>query len=231
MHRLLIVLVLSVAGALSGCSSVNPTVVAVLAADAESTLQQPLDVDGLRERVEAICGACGVEVFDAAGDAATQEEQFAQALAASADIVILDPVDPESAETLVGSSEVPVVAYGTLVPGADWFVGVTSPPTPPDGVDSDLEAAREVIAGDRDSFTHLPAAAMSEQAADVAVGVLADQPVGDSTDHEGVPAWTFEAAEVAVNALTSVVVASGAMTLEDLCADETRERCRKLGLV
>lgn len=223
--------VLLVAAALSGCSAVDPTVVAVLAADAESQLQQPLDADGLRERLEQRCDGCQVEVFDAAGDQQTQDDQLDQAVEASADIVVLDPVEPEAAEELVARSEVPVLAYGTLVPGADWFVGVATPPSPTTGVDTDLEAAREVISGDRDSFTHLPATEMSDQAADVAVGELAGQPVGKSTDHEGVPSWLFEPVEVTVNDLTSVVVATGAMSLDDLCSGQTLERCTRFGLV
>ncbi|UUZ57943.1 hypothetical protein [Nocardioides sp. B-3] len=146
--------------------------------------------------------------------------------------MILDPVDPELAESLVQQAgEVPVMAYGTLVPGADWFVGVADPATPASGVTSDSEAAREVITRDRESFSYIPAAAMSDRAADVAVGELADEPVGESVDHEGVPSWLFESVEVTVNDLTTVVVASGAMTLAELCAGDTAKRCAKLGLI
>jgi ABC-type xylose transport system substrate-binding protein len=102
---------------------------------------------------------------------------------------------------------------------------------PASGVSSDLEAAREVISKDRDSFSYVPAAAMSAKAAEVAVGELADEPVGESVDHEGVDSWLFEAVEVTVNDLTSVLVASGAMTLAELCTGDTAKRCARLGLV
>lgn len=223
---------LLVAGALSGCTSPDPTVIAVLAGDASARLQQPLDLDALTDRIKETCDGCSVEVYDAASDAQTQSEQLDEALVASADIVILDPVDPEQAEALVRRADaVPVIALGTLVPGADWFVGLSEPASTTPGAESDLEAAREVILRDLHSFDFVPATAMSVKAADVAVGELIDRPVPESVDHEGVPSWLFEAAEVTINDLTTVVVASGALTLDDLCAGETAKRCVKLGLL
>lgn len=229
---LLLLSALSALGALSGCTAVDPTVVAVLAADESAELQQPLDLEALTARIEETCKDCSVEVYDAASDAATQSDQLDEALAESADVVILDPVDPELAEGLVQRAEaVPVVALGTLVPGADRFVGLPGPAPDVEGAASDLQAAREVILRDRRSFTFLPTAELSEKAADVAVGELVDDPVSGSIDHEGVPSWLFEPVEVTVNDLTTVVVARGAFTLEDLCAGDTAKRCEKLGLV
>lgn len=231
MRSVLLVCSLLVTSALSGCSVVDSTVIALLAADGSAQIQQPLDVEGLEQRVEEICDGCTVEVYDAGSEADTQAVQLDQAIV-NADLVILDPVDPELAESLVQrAGEVPVIAYGTPVPGADWYVGLADPATPAEGVDSDLEAAREVILRDRVSFSYVPAAAMSSKVADVAVGELADEPVGDSVDHEGVPSWLFESIEVTVTDLTSVVVASGAMTLAELCTGGTAKRCAKLGLV
>lgn len=231
MRSLLLVCCLLGASVLSGCSAVDSTVIAVLAADESTQVAQPLDVERLEERVGEICDGCTVEVFDAEGDADAQAEMFDRALV-DADLVILDPVDPELAESLVQrAGEVPVMAYGALVPGADWFVGVADSVVPASGVSSDLEAAREVISKDRDSFSYVPAAAMSTKAAEVAVGELADEPVGESVDHEGVDSWLFEAVEVTVNDLTSVLVASGAMTLAELCTGDTAKRCARLGLV
>ena len=231
MRSVLLVCVLFVTSALSGCSVVDTTVIAVLAADESTQVQQPLDLDRFEQRIEVICKGCTVEVYDAGSEAETQAMQFDQSLD-NADIIILDPVDPELAESLVQrAGDVPVIAYGTLVPGADWFVGLADPAAPTGGVDSDLEAAREVISRDRDEFTFVPAAAMSVKVADVAVGELAGEPVSEPSDHEGVPSWLFESVEVTVNNLTSVVVASGVMTLAELCAGDTAKRCAKLGLV
>jgi ABC-type xylose transport system substrate-binding protein len=217
---------------LSACTSLNPTVIAVLVADQSAELQQPLDLDALESRVEELCEGCAVKVYDAESDADTQSDQLDQALAASADVVILDAVDPELAESLVQrTGEVPVLAVGTLVPGSDLFVGLTEPVDPPEGADSDLEAAREVILRDRKSFTFVPAAQISTRAAEVAVGELVGKPVDGSVDTEGVPSWLFEPVEVNVQDLTSIVVAAGALTLEELCSGDTAERCGKLGLV
>ncbi|PUA81785.1 hypothetical protein [Nocardioides currus] len=222
---------LLLAAALSGCAT-DSTVIAVLAADDSASGRPVLDVDRLRERVDAICTGCEVEVLDAAGDAGEQSDQLDRALAAGADFVVLDPVDVEQAEALAQrAGDVPVLAYGTLVPGADWFVGLSQQPPAPDSAGSDLEAARAVISRDRKSFTHVPAAAMSAKAADVVVGELADEPVGEAQDAEGVPSWLFEPVEVTVNDLTTVLVASGAITLADLCEGDTAKRCTRLGLV
>ncbi len=215
-----------------GCTSLNPTVIAVLVADESAQLQEPLDLPVLEQRVAEICDGCAVKVYDAGSDADTQSDQLDQALAASADVVILDAVDPELAESLVlQADEVPVLAVGTLVAGADRFVGLTEPVEPAEGADSDLEAAREVILRERTSFTFVPAAQMSAKAAEVAVGELVDKPVGGSVDVEGVPSWLYEPVEVNVQDLTSVVVGAGALTLDELCSGDTAERCGKLGLV
>jgi ABC-type xylose transport system substrate-binding protein len=231
MRSVLLVCSLLVTSALSGCAVVDSTVIAVLAADESAQIQQPLDVAGLEQRVEEICDGCRLEVYDAGSEAETQAVQLDQAIV-NADLVILDPVDEELAESLVQrAGEVPVIAYGTAVSGADWYVGLADPATPVVGVDSDLEAAREVILRDRDSFSYVPAAAMSSKVADVAVGELADEPEADPVDNEGVPSWLFEPVEVTVTDLTSVLVASGAMTIAELCTGGTAKRCAKLGLL
>ena len=190
-----------------------------------------MDVAALEQRVEEICDGCTVTIFDAGGDADGQDGQFTTALT-KADLVVLEAVDPEQAESMTQrAGDVPVLAYGTLVPGADWFVGLADPPTPTAGVDSDLDGARSVILRDRKSFSYVPAAAISSRAAEIAVGELADEPVGEAVEHEGVPSWLFDPIDVTVNDLTSVLVASGAVTLTDLCEGETAKRCARLGFV
>lgn len=229
MRNALLVGVLLVTSALSGCAGVDSTEIAVLAADEQA--HQSLDVERFEQRVEEICEGCTVTIYDAGGDADGQDGQFTTALA-NADLVILDAVDTEQAESMTQrAGDTPVVAYGALVPGADWFVGLDEPAAPTTGVDSDLDGARSVILRERTSFSYVPAAAMSARAADVAVGELADEPVGGSVEDEGVPSWLFESAEVTVNDLTSVLVASGAVTLAELCEGETARRCARLGLV
>ncbi|UUZ57942.1 hypothetical protein [Nocardioides sp. B-3] len=80
MRSLLLVCCLLATSVLSGCSAVESTVIAVPAADEATQVGQPLDVEGLEERVAEICDGCTVEVFDAGGDADTQAELFDRAL-------------------------------------------------------------------------------------------------------------------------------------------------------
>lgn len=216
--------------ALGGCAVDAPNQIYVLAADESTQLQQPLDVEAFDASVEQNCDGCQVVILDAAGEAGAQAEQLDAALADGADLLVLDPVDPELADSLTRrAGEVPVVAYASQVAGADYFVGLTGATTPGD-LPSDLDAARAVILGDEESFEFVPATAMSEQAAQVAVRVLAGEDVPDSEDLDGVPSWTFQATEVTLADLTSIVLPSGAMTLEDLCTGDTAKKCAKAGL-
>ena len=223
-------------GLLAGCTGEDPTVVSLLVADGSQRLEPPVDVEAFEARVEATCKECVVRVYDAEGDAATQAGQADEALADGADVIVLDPVEVEEAEALVGGGEdeVPVVAHTTLVPGADRFVGVAGPSTSeqegPDA-DTDLQAARQLVQGSRRSMLHVPATAMSEQAADVAVGILADDEVEGAEDHEGVPSWLYEVTEVRLAQLTSVLVREGVVTIDELCAGSTARRCEQLGFV
>jgi ABC-type xylose transport system substrate-binding protein len=221
---------------LTGCVQENPTVVAFLVSDGSQRLEPRVDVEAFEARVEATCQECAVRVYDAKGDAATQADQAEQALGDSADVIVLDPVEAEDAEAYVdgGEDEVPVVAHTTLVPGADRFVGVAEPLTrssagPP--ADTDLEAARQIVQGPRQSLLYVPATAMSEQAADVAVGILADDEVEGAEDFEGVPAWLHTVTDVRRADLTNVLVRDGAITLEELCSGSTARDCERLGFV
>jgi ABC-type sugar transport system substrate-binding protein len=221
---------------LTGCTEEDPTVVALLVSDGSQRVGAPVDVGAFEARVEAACEECSVRVYDADGDADRQASQADEALADSADVIVLDPVEPEEAESVVGGGEdaVPVVAHTTLVPGADWFVGVAEP-IPADeggpGAASVLEAARQVVLGRRDSLVHVPATAMSEQAADVAVGVLADEEPAGAEEHEGVPSWIYPVDEVRLADLTTVLVGQGVLTLDELCSGSTARRCERLGFV
>ena len=232
----LLLAVLLGSGTLTGCAREDPTVLALLVSDAAPGRVPRVDVEAFEARVEATCEECTVRVYDAGGDAGTQASQADEALADSADVIVLDPVEPEEAEALVGGGEdeVPVVAHTTLVPGADWFVGVDGP-VPADeggpGAGSTLEAARQLVLGTRTTLLHVPATAISEQAADVAVGALAGEEPAGAEEHEGVASWLYPVTEVRLADLTTVLVGQGEVTLEDLCAGTTSRRCERLGLV
>jgi ABC-type xylose transport system substrate-binding protein len=225
--RLLTTVLLAVAPLLSGCVGDEPTV-ALLVADGSDPSSRAVDVESFTDRVEATCDECRVTVYDAEGDAGTQKSQARQAEATSADVVVVVPVDADDLGTLTGS-ELPVVSLGELVPASDRFVGLEGGEVPRQP-GSDLDAARDVLLGEEESMTYVPTRAMSEQAADVAVAFLADDPVPDGEDVDGVESWFYRDQDVTLDTLTSVLVADGVVTLDELCAGETEKRCEKFGL-
>lgn len=227
MLRARILTLVLVAPLLAGCVGDEPTV-ALLIADGSDSSARALDVEIFTDRVEATCDECVVTVYDAEGSAADQRSQVRQAAATSADVVVVVPVDAGDLATLTGG-ELPVVSLGEVVPGSDRYVGLESGPAPSQS-GSDLEAARDVLLGDEDSLTYVPTRAMSEQAADLAVAFLADTPVDGGQDLDGVESWLYQDQDVTVDDLTSVLVAQGVITLDELCDGATEKRCVRLGL-
>jgi ABC-type xylose transport system substrate-binding protein len=225
--RLLTCALVTLAPLLAGCDGDEPTI-ALLVADASDSSSRAVDVERFTDRVEATCDECRVTVYDAEGDAVTQRSQARQAEATKADVVVVVPVDVDDLASLTGL-ELPVVSLGELVPGSDRFVGLEGGELATQA-GSDLEAAREVLLGDEESMTYVPTRAMSEQAADVAVALLAGTPVTDAQDVDGVDSWLYEQQDVGIDDLTSVLVGQGVVTLDELCSGSTEKRCAKLGL-
>jgi ABC-type xylose transport system substrate-binding protein len=218
---------LVVAPLLSGCVGDEPTI-AVLVADGADSSSRAVDVDRLTDRVESTCDECRVRVYDAEGDATTQKSQARQAEADSADVVVVVPVDPDDLATLTGG-DLPVISMGEPVPGSDRFVGLESGSLPRQ-TGSDVEAARDIVRGEEKTMTYVPTGAMSDRAADLAVAYLADEPVEGGEDLDGVESWLYSDRDVTVDTLTSVLVAEGILTLDDLCHGDTRQQCARLGL-
>ena len=217
---------------LAGCSGDEPTV-ALLVADGDET-SHVVDVEAFEERVTATCDECSVTVYDAEGDAAQQKSQARQAGVESADVIVVVPVEPEDMELLT-EDDVPLVSLGTLVPGAEGHVGLREAADAEGDADSDLAAARDLILRERSSMTYVPTEDMSEQAADVAVALLADIPVPEGAveaeEVEGVQSWLFETQDVILDTLTTLLVGQGVLTLDELCEGETAKRCARLGFV
>jgi ABC-type xylose transport system substrate-binding protein len=225
--RLSLLVLLAATPLVSGCAGDAPTV-ALLVADAD-TSSRAVDVDAFTERVEATCDECEVSVYHAGGDAAEQRSQARQAEAGPADVLVVVPVDAEEMASATGR-DLPVVSLGELVPGSDSFVGLEGGP-PPEGDASDLEAARDLVLGEEQSTTFVPTQAMSEQAADVALSFLSGEPVPGGQDVDGVESWLYRDQEVTVDTLTSVLVAEGVITLDELCTGSTEKRCTRMGLL
>ena len=213
---------------LAACAAGDPTVVALLVADRGAD-DSAVDVDAFRERVAETCEGCETAVYDAGGDADEQRSKARQALTSSADILVVEAIAPDGLEGLK-LDEVPVVAVGEPAEGADRFVGIASG-VPSTGSDPLLDQARDVVLGKAKSLTYVPMLAISEKAADVAVGLLADTPVDGGEEHLGVQSWLYEPAEVDLSNITTVLVGQGVITLEQLCDGETQARCRRNGLV
>jgi ABC-type xylose transport system substrate-binding protein len=225
--RLLALTLTAVAPLLAGCVGDEPTI-ALLVADGTDTSSRAVDAEAFTARVEATCDECRVRVYDAEGDAETQTNQARQAEASSADVVVVVPVDPDDLGTLT-ARELPVVALGEVVPAAEAFVGLERGEVVRQA-GSDLQAARNLVLGDEQTMTYVPTRAMSEQAADVAVGFLAGEPLADGEEVDGVESWLYPAQDVTIDNLTSVLVAQGVLTLDELCEGSTEKRCARLGL-
>ncbi|MDR7251658.1 ABC-type xylose transport system substrate-binding protein [Nocardioides sp. BE266] len=225
--RLLPLVLALLAPFLAACLGDDPTI-ALLVADRTDNSSRAVGVEAFTDRVEATCDDCRVTVYDAEGDVEMQKSQARQAEAASADALVVEAVDPDALEAVVGR-DLPVVSLGVLVPGSDRFVGLTGGEEPV-SQGSDLEAAREVLMGEEKSMTYVPTRAMSEQAADVAVAYLADTGVSGGEDVDGVESWLYDEVDVTVDTLTSVLVAQGVITLDDLCSGTTAKRCVRWGL-
>lgn len=217
---------------LVACDGDEPTV-ALLVADASDSMSRAIDVERFTDRVEATCDGCRVTVYDAQGDADTQKSQARQAEARQSDVVVVVPVDAGDLGTLIGL-DLPVVSLGELVPGSDRFVGLEDGEVPVlEG--SDLQTARNVVLGDEKSMTYVPTRAMSEQAADVAVALVAGTPPSesqgaDAQEVDGVESWLYDQQDVTIDGLTSLLVGQGVLTLDELCSGSTEKRCAKLGL-
>ena len=92
-----------------------------------------------------------------------------------------------------------------------------------------------MLLGDEESMTYVPTREMSEQAADVAVALLAGTPINDlggaeAQEVDGVESWLYQHQDVTIDDLTSVLVGQGVLTLDELCSGTAEKRCRKLGL-
>jgi ABC-type xylose transport system substrate-binding protein len=225
--RLLTCALVALAPLLTGCDGDEPTI-ALLVADSSDSASRAVDVEAFTDRVEATCDECRVTVHDAEGDAGTQKSQVRQAEASNADVVVVVPVDADDLTSPTGT-ELPVVSLGELVPGSDRFVGLEDGEVPSQE-GSDLQAARNVVLGDEKSMTYVPTRAMSEQAADVAVALLAGTPVSDAHEVDGVQSWLYEQQAVTIDSLTSVLVGQGVVSLDELCSGSTEKRCTRLGL-
>ncbi len=101
--------------------------VAFLMPDLASTRYEQYDAPLFKKRMGELCDECKVIYQNADSDAALQQQQANSALAQGAKVIVLDPVDSESAATIVQTAQsqgVKVIAYDRPIPTkpADFYV-------------------------------------------------------------------------------------------------------------
>lgn len=92
--------------------------VALLLPESTSPRYESQDRPLFQARLQSVCADCTVMYRNANGDAAAQRQQADYVLGAGASVLVLDPVDAQSASAIVAAAarrHVPVVAYDRLV--------------------------------------------------------------------------------------------------------------------
>ncbi|HET7419297.1 MAG TPA: substrate-binding domain-containing protein [Candidatus Dormibacteraeota bacterium] len=116
----LFILAVSVAACGGGPTSqvVPGKKVALLLPESAPARYESQDLPLFRTKLQALCADCTVLYQNAGGDAATQRSQADAVIAAGANVLVLDPVDPSAGFAIAStaaSHHVPVVAYDRLV--------------------------------------------------------------------------------------------------------------------
>ena len=97
--------------------------IAFLLPDSASSRWEDVDRTEFQAAVEASCADCVVKVYNAGGDADTQQDQLGQAKEDDADVFVLAAVDTDVGESMVeAAGETPVIAYDRFINGADYHV-------------------------------------------------------------------------------------------------------------
>ncbi|MEV8230065.1 sugar ABC transporter substrate-binding protein [Streptomyces sp. NPDC079167] len=105
----------------------GPGKVAFLMPDLASTRYEQYDAPLFEKRMGALCKECEVIYQNADSDASLQQQQANSAMAQGAEVIVLDPVDSDSASTIVQTAHsqgVKVIAYDRPVTkkAADFYV-------------------------------------------------------------------------------------------------------------
>ncbi|MEV6110826.1 sugar ABC transporter substrate-binding protein [Streptomyces sp. NPDC051940] len=101
--------------------------VAFLMPDLASTRYEQYDAPLFKQKMKELCADCKVIYQNADSDASLQQQQANSAMAQGAKVLVLDPVDSESAATIVQTAQsqgIKVVAYDRPIPkkAADFYV-------------------------------------------------------------------------------------------------------------
>lgn len=120
-------------GSLAACGANDPDTesgdgakkIALLLPESKTTRYEAFDKPLFEAKVADLCDDCEVVYFNADQDPAKQQQQVETAITDQVDVMVLDPVDSESASTLVSDSQaadIPVIAYDRFIEGADYYM-------------------------------------------------------------------------------------------------------------
>jgi len=117
------------AGSLAACgandSSSGGKKIALLLPETKTTRYESFDKPLFEAEVAKKCGDCDVVYFNAQGDQNKQQQQVTTAINQGVDVIVLDPVNGDSAASMVSDAKaanIPTVAYDRFIDGADYYL-------------------------------------------------------------------------------------------------------------
>ena len=99
--------------------------IALLLPETATTRYEEHDRPKFEAKVDELCSDCEVLYLNADQDEAKQAEQMTSVLGQGADVVVLDPVNFETAAGMVDEArdqDVPVIAYDRFIENADYYM-------------------------------------------------------------------------------------------------------------
>ena len=99
--------------------------IALLLPESKTTRYEAFDRPLFEAKVGELCADCDVVYFNADQDESKQSDQVDSAISQGVSVIVLDPVNGESAAALVATaqdSDIPVVAYDRFIDGADYYM-------------------------------------------------------------------------------------------------------------
>jgi D-xylose transport system substrate-binding protein len=101
--------------------------IALLLPENKTARYEAADRPDFTNKVKALCPGCTIDYSNAQQDAAKQQSQAEAAITAGAKVLVVDPVDSDSAAAIARrakQSNIPVIAYDRLINGApiDYYI-------------------------------------------------------------------------------------------------------------
>lgn len=99
--------------------------IALLLPESKTTRYEAFDRPLFEKKVAELCPDCTVDYYNADQDEQKQNEQVDSAIGKGADVIVLDPVNGQTAGSMVQAahqSDIPVVAYDRFIEGADYYM-------------------------------------------------------------------------------------------------------------